>query len=157
MNITSQNCISARQKALFSAGSFILLQSMAIAASRDTPISAACPLSVQEKSVHLVDIPSGWTPFVSSPLYLHGAAPMDGPPERLGELADFTQKGTKNQWTYTYQLKGKFPDGKWLACTYGESDQITLSKRLDDNVHACTFTYRRGKYVGQNDIAIDCK
>jgi hypothetical protein len=116
-----------------------------------------CPTSIQEKSIRLVDTPPGWTTFVASPLYLHGAAPMSGPPEKLGELSDFKQKRGKNEWTYKYQLDGKFPDGKWLACTYGESDQVTLSKRLDDSVQTCTFTYRKGKYVGQNVIAISCK
>ena len=119
--------------------------------------SFECPMSIQETSVHIADVPSGWTPRVASPLYLHGAAPMNGPPEKLGELSDFTQRRGKNEWTYTYLLDGKFPDGKWLACTYGEADQVTLSKRLDDSIQACTFTYRKGKYVGQNDIAIQCK
>lgn len=116
-----------------------------------------CPVAIQEKSLRLVDTPPGWTAFAGSPLYLHAAAPMNGPPEKLGELSDFTQKRGKHEWTYTYKLDGKFPDGKWLACTYGESDQVTLSKRLDDGVETCTFTYRKGKYVGQNDVAIRCR
>jgi hypothetical protein len=49
-----------------------------------------CPASIQEKSLGLVDTPSGWTAFAGSPLYLHGA----------------------------------------------ESDQVTLSKRLDDGIEA---------------------
>ena len=116
-----------------------------------------CPLSIEEKSVQLVDTPSGWRPFTSSPLYLHGAAPMNGPPENFGELSDYQQKRDKKGWIYTYQLNGKFPDGKWLACTYGESDQVALSKRLDDNVRTCAFTVKEGEHVGQNDIAINCK
>jgi len=82
---------------------------------------------------------------------------MNGPPEQLGELADFRQTRKSGVWTYTYQLEGKFPEGKWLACTYGEADQFTLAKRLDDNIHSCSFTFRKGKYVGQNDIVIACK
>lgn len=89
-------------------------------------------------------------------MYLHGAAPMNGPPEKLGELADFKQRRHKNAWTYTYQLDGKFPDGKWLACTYGEADQLTLSKRLDDTTKACSFTHTKGTHVGENKIAIRC-
>jgi hypothetical protein len=141
-----------RSLALFIA-IFVLFQSTA---SADAP-TLACPASIQEKSVRLTDTPAGWSAFVGSPLYLHGAAPMNGPPEKLGELSDYVQQRGKNEWTYTYQLDGKFPDGKWLACTYGESDQITLSRKLDDRLTVCTFKYRKGKYVGQHDITISCK
>lgn len=120
-------------------------------------LAPECPKSIQEKAIHIQDAPLGWAAFVGSPMYLHGAAPMSGPPEQLGELADFKQQRGKNTWTYTYQLDGKFPEGKWLACTYGESDQVTLSKRLDDSIQVCTFTFRKGTHVGQNDIAIRCQ
>jgi hypothetical protein len=141
--------------------SVLLAAATAISLLLPSPAHAAtqvhtCPPSISERSVRLADTPQGWTPYVGSPLYLHGATPMNGPPINLGELSDFTQKRGKNAWTYTYQLNGKFPDGKWLACTYGESDQLTLSRRLDDGVQACTFTYRKGKYAGQNEIAIRC-
>ena len=116
-----------------------------------------CPTSISEKSIRLVDTPTGWATFAGSPLYLHGAAPMNGPPEQLGELADYQQTAGKQGPTYTYHLDGKFPDGKWLACTYGESNQVTLSKRLDDSVQVCRFKYRKGKHVGQNDVAISCE
>ncbi|WP_373996672.1 STY0301 family protein [Duganella sp. 1224] len=118
--------------------------------------SLSCPDSIQERSLQLVDLPEGWVSFIGSPLYLHGAAPMSGPPEQLGELSDYKQRREKNGWVYTYGLDGKFPDGKWLVCTYGESDQVKLSRRLDDDVRACTFTYRKGKYVGQHEIMISC-
>jgi hypothetical protein len=138
---------------MLSAASYLVFQS-----AESTAASALeCPTSIQESSIRLVDTPPDWNTFVASPLYLHGAAPMSGPPEKLGELSDFKQKRGKNDWTYTYQLDGKFPDGKWLACTYGESDQVTLSKKLDDGVQTCAFSYRKGKHVGQNDIAILCK
>lgn len=135
------------------AATMALFQSMAGAAA----VVPECPKSIQEKSIQILDAPSGWAAFVGSPLYLHGAAPMSGPPEQLGELADFKQKRGKNTWTSTYKLDGKFPEGKWLACTYGESDQVTLSQRLDDSIQVCTFTYRKGTHVGQSDIAIRCQ
>lgn len=121
------------------------------------PLDLQCPASIPETSVQLTNTPAGWTTFVGAPLYLHGAAPMSSPPEMLGELADFTQKKRKNEWIYTYQIDGKFPNGKWLACTYGESDQLTLAQRLPDDTSVCTFVFRKGKYVGQNDITIRCK
>jgi hypothetical protein len=130
---------------MLSAVSYLFFQS-----AESTAASALeCPASIQENSIRLVDTPPGWTTFAASPLYLHGAVPMSGPPEKLGELSDFKQRRGNNEWTYTYQLDGKFSDGKWLACTYGESDQVTLSKKLDDSIQACVFTYRKGKHVGQ--------
>lgn len=116
-----------------------------------------CPTSIAEKSIQLVDTPKGWTTFTASPLYLHGAAPMSGPPEKLGELSDYKQSRRKNELAYTYQLDGKFPEGKWLSCTYGESDQVIFARRLPDDTNVCVITSRKGKYVGQNDIKIDCK
>lgn len=116
-----------------------------------------CPHLIDERSVRLSDTPPGWTTFIRAPLYLHGAAPLSGPPEEQGELAEFSQKREKDVWTYTYQLDAPFPAGKWLTCKYGESDQVTLSKKLDDNVQACSFRYQKGKHVGENNITITCK
>jgi hypothetical protein len=115
-----------------------------------------CPSAIPEKSIQL-DPKQGWRYFVGLPLYLHAAAPMNGPPDQLGELADFTQQRGKNGWTYAYQLDGKFPNGKWLTCMYGEHDQITLAKRIPDRMQSCVFVYREGQYAGQNDIKIQCR
>ncbi|USX25619.1 hypothetical protein NHH73_24050 [Oxalobacteraceae bacterium OTU3CINTB1] len=112
---------------------------------------------IAEKSIQLVDTRKGWITFTGSPLYLHGAALMDGPPEKLGELSDYKQSSRKHELVYTYQLDGKFPHGKWLSCTYGESDQVTLARQLPDDTNACVITSRKGEHVGQNDIKIDCK
>lgn len=129
------------------------LQSTASAA---TPL-IECPASISQRSLQLIDTPPGWSTFVGSPLYLHAAAPMSGPPEQLGELSDFRQQRVKNGWIDTYRLDGKFPEGKWLACRYGGTGQLTLAKRLDDSIDSCTFTYRPGEHVGENKIAITCR
>lgn len=102
-------------------------------------------------------MPEEWQPFIASPLYLHAAAPMYGPPEMRGDLAEFSERRSKREWSYTYQLTGKFSEGKWLQCAYGENNQVTLSKRLPDDVATCTFTYRRGERAGQHDIRIACR
>lgn len=117
----------------------------------------ACPVSIPQGSLQLADVPQGWTSYVGSPLYLHAAAPMNGPPEQLGELSDFRQKRLKKGWVDTYRLDGKFPEGKWLACRYGGTDQLTLAMRLDDSIDSCTFTYRQGEHVGERNIAILCR
>lgn len=116
-----------------------------------------CPQSIEQKSVQLTNTPAGWTSFVHRPLYLHGAELMSGPPEELGELADFSQRHERGAWIYTYQLDYPFPAGKWLVCTYGEGDQVTLGKRLDDSVKVCAFTHRKGDHVGENKITISCR
>lgn len=116
-----------------------------------------CPAMIDQKSLHIASPPAGWAPYVDAPLYLHAAAPMSGPPEQLGELADFRQQRGKGYWTHTYRLNGPFPQGKWLVCMYGESNQIKLSTKLPDTVQSCSFKFRQGKYAGQNDIAIDCR
>jgi len=116
-----------------------------------------CPTSVQESEIKLQNIPAGWISYVASPMYLHDAAPTDGPPQRKGELADYAHSGNKNETTDTYDLEGTYPDGKWLRCSYGEYAQITLAQRLDDSITRCTFRYRKGQKAGQNDITIRCK
>lgn len=116
-----------------------------------------CPQSIPEQSVRLMNAPPGWNTFVRAPLYLNSAAPMDGPPEHLGELADYEQQKMKGGWKNTYQLDGKFPEGKWLACGYGESNQVILSRRLDDNIQSCVITYRKGPHVGESTVDVMCR
>ena len=82
---------------------------------------------------------------------------MSGPPDELGELADFEEKKVKGGVMYTYQLDGKFPAGKWLACLYGEGDQVKLGKKLDDDTKVCSFMYRKGEHVGETKVAIKCE
>nr|WP_295999385.1 STY0301 family protein [Rugamonas sp.] len=127
------------------------------AISQAIPPDLECPSSIPEKSVHFTDMPSGWKIFVGAPLYLHAAAPMSTPPEMLGELIQDSERRTKTSIVDTYKIDGNFPNGKWLACKYGESDQMTLARQLPDATDVCIITTRQGKYVGQNDIKIDCK
>lgn len=107
-----------------------------------------CPAAILPASIHIVDAAAGWKSHVPAPLYLHAAAPSDGPPEKLGELADFTTHPGKTEWSYTYSLQGSFPDGKWMQCAYGTMNEITLSKKIDDSVTECKLTYRKGKRDG---------
>lgn len=82
---------------------------------------------------------------------------MYGPPEMKGDLAEFTERRSKQEWSYTYHLDGPFPEGKWLQCTYGENNELTLSRRMPDETSVCTFTYRKGEKAGQHDITIRCR
>lgn len=115
-----------------------------------------CPSSVPESSIRLENVPAGWTAFIARPLYLKAAAPIDGPPQRKGTLAEYEERKGKGETTYVYRLEGEYPEGKWLQCSYGEYGQIALSKRLDDVVSLCKFTYKPGPKAGQNIIQIQC-
>ncbi|MYM33854.1 hypothetical protein GTP38_05805 [Duganella sp. FT94W] len=123
-------------------------------------VSAAtlqCPALIPASAIQLSDTEADWLPHVASPLYLHAAAPMSGPPEMKGDLADFKASRSKKEWSYTYALEGTFPNGKWLQCTYGERNQVTLSRRLPDDTQECKFTYRKGAKAGQHDITTLCR
>jgi len=135
-------------------GGFTAIAAHALAAPEPVP---QCPQFIEQQSVQLINTPAGWTTFVHEPLYLHGAAPMSGPPKELGELADYSEKRDKGAMVYTYKLDAPFPAGKWLSCTYGEGDQISLGMRLADNIKVCTFRQKKGPHVGENYIAINCQ
>lgn len=119
--------------------------------------SLACPASVPATSISLTDVPSGWTPYIDGPLYLSAAAPIDGAPERRGQLVPSGERKKKGQMALSYHLEGRYPDGKWLQCSYGVHGEVTLSRRLDDSVSVCEFTYRKGSKAWQNEIDIDCR
>lgn len=119
--------------------------------------SYACPESVPAASISLTGVPAGWTPYIGSPLYLSAAAPIDGAPERRGQLVPSGERKKKGQTTLSYRLEGRYPDGKWLQCSYGVHGEVTLSRRMDDSVSLCEFTYRKGSKAGQNEIDIDCR
>ena len=105
----------------------------------------------------MTSVEPGWSAFVGAPLFLHSAAPISGPPEQLGELSDYVQHRGKDGTTYAYKLDGPFASGKWLACKYGESDQVSLGMKLPDDTRSCTFTYSKGANVGQRKIKIRCE
>ena len=120
------------------------------------PTSYVCPQSIHEASVHLAAPGEEWTPFVSSPLYLSSAAPADGPPERLGVLRERDATKTKTGWRRTYALDGQYPDGKWLRCDYGAFGEVSLAKRLPDEISKCTVTGTKGVHAGETQVDIRC-
>ena len=120
------------------------------------PRNFSCPQSIPEASVRLLAPSQEWTPFVASPLYLSGAAPADGPPERLGVLRESSSKVNKTETTQKYSLVGTYPDGKWLRCDYGSFGEMSLAKRLPDDVQECTIVKKQGVHAGENQIMIRC-
>ena len=73
------------------------------------------------------------------------------------QLIPDAEQHKAGQWSHTYQLDGPSPYGKWIQCSYGTHDEMTLSKRIDDNTLTCTVRYRKGAKAGQNNIQINCK
>jgi hypothetical protein len=116
-----------------------------------------CPSEIPVSSLKMIDTRPGWKTFISAPLFLHDAAPTDGPPERLGTQMGERIRKTKSEWAYRYSLEGPFPEGKWLQCDYGMLNEFSLSKRLDDDTKECTVTGRKGEKAGQNMFDIVCK
>lgn len=127
------------------------------------PVPAAvnyiCPPSVPVSIAQDAVLPSAWTTYIDSDLYLHAVTATGGPPELHADLAAYTSRPGKNEWSFIYDLRDddEFSQGKWLQCGYGMHSEVTLSQRMPDSVKSCTFTYKKGKKAGQNDIRIECK
>jgi len=121
------------------------------------PTSYVCPQSIPQASLQLMAPGQEWTPFVSSPLYLSSAAPADGPPERLGVLRERDATKTRTGWRRTYALDGQYPDGKWLRCDYGAFGEVSLAKRLPDEIITCTVTGMKGAHAGETQVDVRCR
>lgn len=118
------------------------------------PQRIECPAEVAEPTISLVAKDDGWKPYQSFPLKLNSAAPTGGPPELHVDLAQFTTKRNKTARIDTYDLSPPHPGGIWMKCGYGASNEITLHKRLNDNVTQCTITQAN---ASPSEIAIVCR
>lgn len=118
------------------------------------PQRIECPAEVGEATIRLVARADGWKPYQSFPLKLNSAAPTGGPPELHADLALFTTKRNKTVRIDTYDLSPPHPGGIWMKCGYGTSNEITLHKRLDDNVTQCTITQDN---ASPSEIGIVCR
>lgn len=116
-----------------------------------------CPGEIPQASVKLTSTPPGWQTYVAAPLFLHNAAPTSGPPQDLGQMIGDTVRKSKTEWIDKYSLEGRYPNGKWLQCDYGVLNEISLSKRLDDDTKECTISGKKGEKAGQNLFTIRCR
>lgn len=117
--------------------------------------AASCPDQIAEAAL-AVKVDAGWKTFIAAPLYLHSVSATDGPPERLGHLIAKHEASGRGTWTDTYDLRGPFPEGKWLQCSYGMLNEVVLSRRLDDSITSCTIKGRKGEKAGQNVFSVLC-
>lgn len=121
-------------------------------------ISLVCPTQLPAESIKIATVPEGWQPFISSPLYLHSAAPIAGPPERLGRMVGRTIKGARGESITLYgNLDAPYPEGLWLSCDYGVDNAFSIAKKLPAGVKACVVRSKKGEKAGQNDLDIKCK
>lgn len=132
--------------------------SMTAGASIAAELNIVCPAELPAEALKIVTPPHGWKPFVSSPLYLHNAAPIAGPPERLGRMIGRTTKKANNEWTDEYgSLDAPFPEGVWFTCDYGAGNEFSIAKKLDAGIKSCIVKGRKGEKSGQNTFDIKCK
>jgi hypothetical protein len=121
-------------------------------------ITIACPKELAPDALKIAKTPPGWQPFISSPLYLHSAAPIAGPPERLGQIVGETTRNTTTETTIEYRsLDAPYPEGVWFQCDYGEGNEFSIAKKLPTGIASCVVRYRKGAKAGQNDLDIKCK
>ncbi len=119
-----------------------------------------CPPRLEERSLQLMKVPSGWTSFVAHGLWglpLNSAGPMDGPPTNMAILKERSQTRRNGASVIVkWDLTGEHLGGKWMACNYGRANEVILSKQLDDKISECTVTATKIS-DGQTAIAIDCR
>lgn len=127
----------------------------ATATGAETTIT--CPKELPADALKIVKAPQGWQPFISSHLYLHSAAPIAGPPQRLGQMVGVTTRSTKTESTIEYHsLDAPYPEGVWFQCDYGEGNEFSIARKLPPGLKSCVVKYRKGEKAEQNDLDIKC-
>jgi hypothetical protein len=109
-----------------------------------------CPLKVEPESLQVINPPPSWTGFVPLEFWLHSAGPMGGPPSTMTVLADqtYSKRGNKitSKWTFNPKDREEaFPHGIWLACSYGDRNDVTLANRRQ---HVGMHRHHHGAQIG---------
>lgn len=103
-----------------------------------------CPREIPAEDVRVVRAPTGWTSFVAQPgIALNGASLMNGPPAGMAVLQP-TDVGRSNEDVWTDMRPGR--DGMWMACFYGQHQDIILATRLPDSTKECRIAYSQDKF-----------
>ncbi|MES2149472.1 MAG: STY0301 family protein [Pseudomonadota bacterium] len=118
--------------------------------------SIKCPLKVSADSIQVAKPPTGWTPFVATEFWLHSAGPMDGPPADLAVLmGEEPTKRSDRKAVTKWNLSGVFSGAKWIACNYGQGNEVILSQRINDTTKECIVTSSEHEF-GRVSIEITC-
>jgi hypothetical protein len=124
-------------------------------------IRVECPAKLGPQSLHVVAPAGGWTTHVPVGLWLHAAAPMDGPPADMvtlqGDAYSTKGKSKTTRWMLTQDSSDDGIHEKWMACFYGVGNDVIMSKRIDDAVTECTVTYTKQPEPARDTVEIRCK
>lgn len=115
-----------------------------------------CPDNLAAETVQVIAAPSGWIPFTPTVLRLHSATFMAGPPASMTILKEDASTSAKNQQVDTWYFRSPQPDGIWLTCGYGLGNEVTLSKRMEDAIIACSVTYSNREQDSASAIVVMC-
>jgi hypothetical protein len=119
--------------------------------------SVTCPLSIEANAVRVIRTPANWTSGIQGPFWLHSAGPMDGPPSDMAVLKEsVSTERVRGKVVTTWDLRGVFASGKWMACNYGYANDFILSQKLDDNTSQCIVS-SVARTSGKVDIDIRCQ
>jgi hypothetical protein len=93
---------------------------------------------------------------VANRLRWDAATFLGSPPEQKAFLKPDTRKLTKTTWAEIYLFGVPEDDGNWIQCSYGEGDDVTLARRIDDRLRRCTVTYKK---ENSKNVSVDvtCK
>ncbi|MES2743081.1 MAG: STY0301 family protein [Pseudomonadota bacterium] len=113
-----------------------------------------CPETISREAITLSRAPEGWTPYTDSIFRLRSIGMMSGPPDSLQELVPDGGKQGKTIQTFKWSFQPK--DEKWISCKYGLGGEMSLSKKIEEDMSECVVTYLTDKH-GETTIQFKCK
>jgi hypothetical protein len=139
----------------------LILLTAGLASACATEVRITCPVKLDAQALRIAAPAGGWTIHVPVGLWLHSAAPMDGPPSEMVTLQGEIQSTKGKSKTTRWMLKQDASDGgvheKWMACFYGAGNDVIMSKRIDDAVTECSVTYTKQPDPARDKVDIRCK
>jgi hypothetical protein len=123
------------------------------------PVHIACPVEVPASAVQVRVADGEWAAFIDSPARLVGANVSAGPPGSYATLVG--EPGARSNAT-VQTVKYRFEreslrNENWIECVYGGRPEISLFKRLRDDVAECTIETRRREKYGPAEVIITCR
>lgn len=140
-------------------GCFALATLIGVQVACAAEVRIECPARIDASAIQITPVSSEWRAFVPVGLALHSAGPMDGPPSVMAvlrETSSVSRDGrTTSTWRWEAASASAYPDGKWMACNYGASNEVIVSKRIPDDTRSCVVMTSKDS-LGKTAIAIRC-
>lgn len=95
-----------------------------------------CPEKIQLNNAQLVEdnVNKNWqSTTTDSPLWLTNVGIYDGPAKDNAALVPTGEKGKNSTWIF----EGSYPQGKFIACEYGNG-VVKLDKKIEDSAKNCS-------------------